>query len=235
VSPAATASRKTRIIVKGTNGVATKENTSASSNGTAVVQNGVAVHDSATEQPTAPASSAIPAPRFILQPARVSHKRKERTDSSAEDGMGKNGPRGRGKRHRGRRVISDSTDEDPRFNIRHGIRGRRIISDTSVEEPEQDVTEGAVQNGGPSTASNTEAPNTLSNIADSLDSIPIGEVACGTELVDMPLPNLELLTGEVVKFPYDEAQMDLVKDLAKQVRDKRFGIDWDKVKRTPTW
>ncbi|KAK4038414.1 hypothetical protein C8A01DRAFT_17491 [Parachaetomium inaequale] len=153
--------------------------------------------------------------------------------------MGKNGPNGtpgRLKRHRSRRIISDSTDEDPGRNTRHGIRGRRIISDTSVEEePEQPVTESAGQNAGPSTASKTEITNTLSNIAKSLASIPTGEVACGTELVDMPLPSLELITGEVVRFPYDEPQMDLVKDIAKQVRDKRFGIHWDKIKRTPTW
>ncbi|KAK4236701.1 hypothetical protein C8A03DRAFT_35391 [Achaetomium macrosporum] len=79
-------------------------------------------------------------------------------------------------------------------------------------------------------------PETLQKIAELLAAIPTGEIAYGAKLVGMPLPNLVITeTGEVIQPPYSRNRLHRMKLYAKQLREKRFGIGWEQIHRTPTW
>ena len=114
-------------------------------------------------------------------------------------------------------------------------RTRRIVSDSESEGPEQPVADGGSQHSAASTASDTSSTETLINIVSALAAFPIGEVAYGTDSIFMPRPDIELLNHGIVKPPYDQDQLYSVKKFAKELRVKKFGIDWKTTKRTPTW
>ncbi|KAL2015064.1 hypothetical protein VTK56DRAFT_6416 [Thermocarpiscus australiensis] len=97
------------------------------------------------------------------------------------------------------------------------------------------------------TASTTTAPtlvadveehtarDVLHSIVHRLETFPTGEVACGTELVDIHLPNIEITGVGVISPPFDKGQLKGLKAFAKELRAKAFGIDWQEIQRTPTW
>lgn len=87
----------------------------------------------------------------------------------------------------------------------------------------------------PISASSSASTGSLTNIIETLTTFPTGEVAYGTELANMPLPDLEILNQGVVQHPYDKNQLRPVKKFANDLRAKRFGINWKAAKRTPTW
>lgn len=49
------------------------------------------------------------------------------------------------------------------------------------------------------------------------------------------MPEIELLNHGVIIEPYDKDQLQVVKNYARELRAKRYGIDWKAVKRTPPW
>jgi hypothetical protein len=108
----------------------------------------------------------------------------------------------------------------------------------AVVEPTK--TKAAVTGGSsgdliPSLAATPGAGSTLAKVADSLASFPTGEVAYGIELPDMPLPDLHICNTDVVTSPYDSGQIGAIKKFAEHLRAEQFGIDWEKIKKTPTW
>lgn len=87
----------------------------------------------------------------------------------------------------------------------------------------------------PSPPATPTASNTLAKVVDCLALFPVGEVAYGAELFEMPLPDLQIDNADVVTSPYDRGQVGVIKEFAEGLRAKRFGIDWEKVTETPTW
>jgi hypothetical protein len=55
------------------------------------------------------------------------------------------------------------------------------------------------------------------------------------KLPDMPLPDLHISNADVFAFAYDSGQMGAIKKVAEQLRAEQWGIDWEKIKKTPTW
>ncbi len=115
-------------------------------------------------------------------------------------------------------------------------RGRRFVSDSeSDEEWEQHVADAGSQHSAASTPPDTSSIKTLVNIVNALAAFPVGEVAYGTDSILMPRPDIEMLNHGIVKPPYDRDQLHSIKKFAKELRAKRFGINWEITKRTPTW
>ncbi|KAH6842219.1 hypothetical protein B0I37DRAFT_447723 [Chaetomium sp. MPI-CAGE-AT-0009] len=141
------------------------------------------VHRRVNEDPTSTTRPATPEPpRFTLLPARTSYKRKEPENSVAGD--------------RGI-MIDDSRTELPQPKKRHP--SRRIAIDSSDEETEQDASLGLRKQSKNPETPKSGAATSLCNIVKDLVSFPIGEVAYGAELADLPLPDIEILNIGVVK------------------------------------
>jgi hypothetical protein len=104
-----------------------------------------------------------------------------------------------------------------------------------VESEQEAAGLGSHQYPKPSVTSKNGGATSLCNIIKDLSLFPTGEVAYGAELADFPLPGIKVLNIGVVKSPYDDSQLDEIKEFAKQLRDKRSGIDWEQVERTPMW
>jgi hypothetical protein len=196
-------------------------------------------------------------PRVITLPTRTSLKRQKPDKHATEkwsviaidDRNELTRPK---KRRQSRRIIIDSSDEESgqdvglksRQNAKASqtsetgasTRFRRDLIDASDVESEQEAAGlGSHQYSKPSETSKNGGATSLCNIIKDLALFPTGEVAYGAELADLPLPDIKVLNTGVVKYPYDDSQLDEIKEFAKQLRDKRSGIDWEQVERTPMW
>lgn len=263
-SPATTSSKRTRIIIKSSNENTCQKNTSAGIIKMTKPHNLPLVPLSLNESPTSTTQSTIQSqrfvnlptrrhagqsPRFINSPTRPSLKRKKPDNHSAHKWANRSETTTPKKRRRSRHIIIDSSDEESELGekshenaktARHSkprasTTSRRVFIDSSDEAPEQEANLGLHQNPKPSIPLNNGGATSLCNIVKDLASFPTGEVAYGAELADLPLPDIEVLNIGVLQYPYVESQLDEVKELAKQLRDNRSGINWEKIKRTPMW
>ena len=211
---------------------------------------------SLNESPTSTLRPTTQSARIMTLATRILLKRKKTDNHGAEklsaiakdDRIELTRPT---KRRRSRRIIIDSGDEESGQDVglespqnakaskasRTGAstRFRRVLIDSSDEEPEQEGSLGSHQNPKPSETPKNGGVTSWCNIVKDMVSFPTGEVAYGAELANLPSPDIEVLNIGVVKYPYDNSQLDDVKEFAKQLRDKRSGIDWEQIGKTPMW
>ncbi|SPQ20738.1 4365ba90-5cd0-4ebb-a8c2-fee5817932d9 [Thermothielavioides terrestris] len=127
-------------------------------------------------------------------------------------------------RARYQRTVIDSDDD-------HGY------DEKAIQRPEEPVGQGGTRRLTPSASPALVAQDSdlLPAIAKCLSSIPTGEIAFGEEAGGMPHVTLEIFSVGQVSYPYDEHQLCKLKAFAKELRAKQFGINWNDIKKTPTW
>ncbi|EAQ84368.1 predicted protein [Chaetomium globosum CBS 148.51] len=186
-------------------------------------------------------------PRLITSPTPTPLKRKKPDNRIVEKGADRSEMTTPTKRRRTRRTVIDSSDEESGLGEkphqgakttgaskpRESTASRLVSIDSSDGKPEQGARLGSRQNSKPPKAPGNYGATSLCNIVKDLASFPTGEVAYGAELADLPMPDIEVLNTGVIRYPYDEDQLDKAKGFAKQLRDNRSGISWEKIKRTP--
>ena len=203
-----------RIKIKPSNGTAAGKSTLSHPEDSTRVRNGTEAQEVFTEQPPSSATRSLDT---LFRPLRPLLKRKKASDHQVEV--------------KGYKKKSDGTTAP-----RNRRQNRRIVSDSESDEgSEQPVANAGSQYSAASTAPDTSSTETLINIVSALTVFPTGEVAYGTDSVLMPQPDVEMLNHGVVKPPYDQDQLHSVRKFAKELRAKKFGIDWKTMERTPTW
>lgn len=256
MSPSTTSCKRNGSMVKRSNNSTACEDTAVSIDKMTISHNLASISPSLNESPTLTMRPTTQTPRFITLPTRTSLKRKnldnhdaEKLSFIAKDGRSElTSPN---KRRRSRRIIIDSSDEESgqaaglescqnakasrASGAGASTRFRRGLNDTSDEESREEAGLGSHLNPKPSESSKNGRATSLCNIIKSLASFPTGEVAYGAELAGLPLPDIEVLNMGRVKCPYNDGQLDNVKGFARQLRDKRSGIDWGQIERTPMW
>ena len=207
-----------RIKIKPSNGTAAGKSTLSHPEDSTRVQHGTEAQEVFTKQPIATSpSSATRSLDTPFRPLRPLLKRKQAGDPQVEVKRYKKKP-------------------DGTIALRNRRQNRRIVSDSeSDEESEQPVADAGSQYSAASTAPDTSSIETLINIVSALTVFPTGEVAYGTDSVLMPRPDVEMLNHGVVKPPYDQDQLHSVRKFAKELRARKFGIDWMTMERTSTW
>jgi len=180
-----------------------------------------APEEETVQESTTPSSSAVSDDAEIYSPNALPLSLKRRAMVASRQGM----------------VGRDKTKSNGRAKRRTKVKlnHRRIVeSESSDAAPEHSADEQDGRDQPASTPPNLKPPSPLTHIATSLTTFPTGEVACGRGLQSMPMPEIELLNHGVITEPYHN-QLSAIKDFARELRAKRYGIDWKAIKKTPTW
>ncbi|KAH6617617.1 hypothetical protein F5144DRAFT_596579 [Chaetomium tenue] len=234
-----------------------RTNTSTDINTVTKPHNPPPVPPSLNENPSSTVHPTRQSPQVVNSPTRrpteqsprfITLKRKKPDNHVVQGGADRSEMTTPKKRRRTRRTVIDSSDEESGLSEkshqsakttgaskpRESTASWPVPIDSSDEEPEKGARLGSRQNSKPPKAPGNDGATSLCDIVRDLASFPTGEVAHGAELINIPLLDIEVLNKGVLRYPYDLGQLAKAKEFAKQLRDYRTGIHWEKIKRTPT-